>query len=77
MTVPEKNTARLKIGVGLVFLIALILGPGPGSTLIDGSAEAPHQLFGVPALYCWLVFWWLVMAGCVVTAARCLWREDD
>ena len=77
MTESSKKSARLKIWVALTLLIALLMGPGPGATLIDGSAEAPNQLFGVPALYLWLVFWWLVMAGCVITAAQCLWREDD
>jgi hypothetical protein len=28
-------------------------------------------------LYLWVVFWFLVMAGCVVVAAKTLWRDED
>ena len=67
----------MRKGLALVFLFALLAGPGPGAALVGGSADAPRILFGVPALYLWLVLWFLVMAGCVVIAARKLWREDD
>ena len=63
--------------LAVVFLLALVMGPGPGSMLIDGTAEEPNILFGVPALYLWLVFWFVVMAGCVVVAAKTLWRDED
>ena len=73
----HKNPKRLPLVLGVIFLSALILGPGPGANLIDGSPAEPNFLFGIPALYLWLVFWFLVMAACVVTAARTLWTEDD
>ncbi len=60
-----------------VFLTALAMGPGPGSMLVDGSPAAPNFLCGVPVLYLWLVFWLLVMAGCVVVAAHCIWRDEE
>jgi hypothetical protein len=41
--------------------------------LIDGSADSPAFWFGVPALYLWALFWFAVMAGCVVAAALTLW----
>ena len=53
-----------------------MLGPGPGATLIDGTRENPGIWFGVPALYLWVVFWFLVMAGCIVTAALTIWSKD-
>lgn len=73
----DKNRGSLSKVLTVVFMAALILGPGPGSMLIDGSAEKPNILFGVPALYLWLVLWFLVMAGCVVVAAKRLWRDED
>ena len=45
--------------------------------LVDGSPAAPNFLFGVPVLYLWLVFWLFVMAGCVVVAARCIWKDEE
>lgn len=60
-----------------IFLLALVMGPGPGATFIDGSPEAPLFLLGIPALYVWLVLWFLVMAGCIITAAVTLWNDED
>ena len=60
-----------------IFLVALLLGPGPGATLIDGTPGKPNIWFGVPALYLWVVLWFLVMAGCIVTAALTVWNDRD
>ncbi len=60
-----------------LFLLALVLGPGPGAELIDGTAEHPNIWFGVPALYVWVVLWFLVMAGCIITAAFTVWKDSD
>lgn len=60
-----------------IFLLALVLGPGPGATLIDGTPEEPNIWFGIPALYLWVVFWFLVMAGCIIIAARTVWKDSD
>ncbi|MDA0766189.1 MAG: hypothetical protein O3A92_05135 [Verrucomicrobia bacterium] len=72
-----KTGRRLGGVLGGVFLLALILGPGPGAGWVDGTAEEPRIWFGVPALYVWVVFWYVVMAGCVVVAAKRLWRDED
>ena len=71
------NKNRHAVVVALVFLLALVMGPGPGAGFVDGSPDEPNFVGGVPALYAWLVFWFLVMAGCVVVAARTLWKADD
>ncbi|MBB6431709.1 hypothetical protein [Algisphaera agarilytica] len=60
-----------------LFFVALIMGPGPGSMLIDGTSENPAAWLGVPALYLWTLLCFGVMAGCVVTAALTLWKTDD
>lgn len=59
-----------------LFALALLMGPGPGAMLIDGTAEKPAIWFGVPALYLWTLLWFAVMAGCVVTAALTIWKEN-
>ncbi|MDQ8189996.1 hypothetical protein [Roseibacillus persicicus] len=59
-----------------LFLFALLMGPGPGAMLIDGTAENPAIWFGIPALYLWTLVWLAVMAGCVVTAAQTIWKND-
>ena len=53
----EATTGRRLGGIlGGVFLLALVLGPGPGAGWVAGSAEEPRILWGVPALYLWVVF---------------------
>jgi len=61
----------------VVFLIALVLGPGPGTAMIDGTRESPNIWFGIPALYLWVVFCFLVMVTCILTAALTLWKDTD
>ena len=58
------------------FVLALLLGPGPGAMLIDGSPEEPAIWFGIPALYVWALLWFAVMASCVVTAALTVWKKS-
>ena len=48
-----------------------------GSHLAGGDPENVRFLFGVPALYLWLVFTCLVMTSCILIAARTLWRDED
>ena len=73
----QTQSNRLKpILIGL-FLFALIMGPGPGLYLINGYASEGGSIFGIPILYAWVVFWFLIEAGVVVTAYLKLWKEDD
>ena len=73
LRMPRRPSA---IAVSAIFLLALLMGPGPASVWVGGSPGSPNFLFGVPALYLWLVFWFLVMAGCVLFAAVKLWSDD-
>ena len=71
------NIRRLRIILVVVFLLALLIGPGIGAHLAGGNPDKVRFLFGVPALYVWLVSCWIVMAGCILIAARTLWKESD
>lgn len=69
---------RLSFLLTALFSLALIMGPGPGNGLIRSQPdEAPAVILGMPALYAWTVFWFLVMASVVVTAALTLWSDRD
>ena len=71
------NLRPLRIRLTVVFLLALLLGPGVGAHLAGGDPENVRFLFGVPALYLWLVFTCLVMTSCILIAARTLWKDED
>ena len=76
--IPEHaDYARLLVGV---FVLALIMGPGPGIELVNPSADPGERaatFLGAPILYVWAVFWFLVMATAVVVAYCKLWTEDE
>ncbi|MEM9079975.1 MAG: hypothetical protein AAGC74_04710 [Verrucomicrobiota bacterium] len=60
-----------------LFILALFMGPGPGATAIDGTPDQPAIWFGIPALYLWTLFWFVVMASCVATAALTIWKQES
>ena len=60
-----------------IFLIALIMGPGPGSLMINSPGSEPKSWFGMPALYVWAVLWFFVEAAVIIVAARFLWRKGQ
>ncbi|MCB1063634.1 MAG: DUF3311 domain-containing protein [Verrucomicrobiae bacterium] len=71
----QRSLSRLLFAI---FLVALIMGPGPGIYLINPdpeNAEARRFVLGVPIVYAWAVFWLGVQAACVAVAYRRLWRE--
>ena len=60
-----------------IFLIALIMGPGPGALMINSPGSEPKFWFGMPALYVWAVLWFFVEAAVIIVAARFLWRKGQ
>ena len=74
-----KDQRRLSTLLILIMLLALLMGPGPGIYLVNpdpGDPDAIRFLLGMPIIWLWTVFWFLVEAACIVTAATCLWKED-
>ena len=75
----KKVCKRRKLATVLIviFLIALVMGPGPGSLLINPHDSEPMFWFGMPALYVWAVFWFLVQASTILIAATLIWKKED
>ncbi len=77
------NDRKLAKILAVIFVVALVMGPGPGIRLIDPGPDhsGPTPTFlGLPAIYAWGLFWFLVEAAVVITAYRTIWRseaEDD
>ena len=70
---------RLSKILALIFFFALIMGPGPGLYLVNPSHDNPcsTMFLGMPILFAWSSFWFLVQAGVVLVAYRKLWAKSD
>ena len=62
-----------------IFIFAVIMGPGPGLYLVNPSPEdaTTATFLGMPVLFAWAVFWFLVQAGVVLMAYCKLWTTED
>ena len=62
-----------------IFVFATIMGPGPGLYLVNPSHEEPiaATILGMPALFAWAVFWFIVQTSIVVVAHCMLWTKED
>ena len=69
------SDARKKLGwiLTVVFVVALLMGPGPGLLLVN----KPMALFGLPALYVWGLIWFVVEVSVVVLAFLFVWSKDE
>ena len=70
---------RLAIVLSAVFVMAIVMGAGPGMYLVNPDADSPDATFtvlGMPVLYAWVVFWFLVQAGVVLVAYFRVWDRS-
>ena len=69
---------RLSKILALIFVFATIMGPGPGLYLVNPSQEeaVPTTILGMPALFAWAVFWFIVQGGVVIVAYKELWTKE-
>ena len=76
----ETGNKGLSIILTLVFILAMVMGPGPGVYLINPGPEhegpAP-TLIGLPIVYAWAVLWFGVQAVVLVTADITVWADQE
>jgi len=76
----ETGNKGLSIILTLVFILAMVMGPGPGVYLINPGPEhegpAP-PLIGLPIVYAWAVLWFGVQAVVLVTAYFTVWADQE
>ena len=68
----------LGVILSLVFVLAVLMGAGPGIYLVNPDVSQPDvrvAWFGVPIIYAWVMLWFLVQATVIVIAYFCLWAE--
>lgn len=69
----------LSILLAVVFLIAITMGSGPGIRLINPDPADPHAVFtilGLPKIYVWGLWWYVVQLGAILVAYFKLWKDD-
>jgi hypothetical protein len=79
MPLPPESRRRLGRALFAIFVLALVMGPGPGILLINPDPldpEARRFLFGMPIVYAWAAFWLTVQAACIVAAWRWIWSAN-
>jgi hypothetical protein len=64
----------------ILFLLAVVLGAGPGIHLANPDAtdpEATFTTFGLPTIYVWGLLWYAVQFGVILVAYFRYWNPDD
>jgi hypothetical protein len=63
----------------VLFIFATLMGPGPGLYLANSRAEevSTGTVMGIPVLYAWVAFWFLVQAGVIMVASQKIWKAQD
>ena len=71
------STKPWAIGSGALFVLAVLMGAGPGVHLINPSASAAAEeffIFGMPKIYVWGVFWFAMQATALGIAYVKVWK---
>ena len=66
-----KQRRRLSIILMVAFLIAMLMGTGPGVLLVN----RPSTFLGLPILYTWAILWYAVQVVIALIAFRWLWQD--
>lgn len=72
----RKARRRLTIVLCAAFALS-VLAIGPGIYLVNPNPADPNSRFlflGMPIIYAWAVFWYLVQAAVILTAYFFLWN---
>ena len=76
--VKQKNRTLTWV-LSISFLVALVMGPGPGIHLVNPDPSGPGAratFLGMPVVYAWALLWYSVMVVIVLTAYFKLWKDD-
>ncbi len=78
MTQEQSKRKTLTIILSIIFAITVFFGLGIGLAMINPDASDPDATFivwGMPTIYVWAVFWFLVQAAVVIIAYCRLWDK--
>lgn len=78
--VPDSGKRRLGWAVAAVFVVAMVMGSGPGLRLVNPDAADPQAVFtlwGLPKIYAWGLLWYAVQLAAILTAYFKLWSQEE
>ncbi len=70
----------MKILLIVLFLVAILLGAGPGIHLVNPDVTDPaasYTTFGLPTIYVWGLMWYAVQFGVILVAYFRFWKPSD
>lgn len=76
MNKSSSGRRRLTIALSVIFALAVVMGAGPGMYLVNPNPDDPDATFtflGMPVIYAWVTFWFLIQAIVVLVAYFRLW----
>ena len=74
MALKIKSILRARLGwiLTAAFAFAMFMAVGPGVLLVN----RPDTFIGLPLLYAWGIFWYLVIVVIALAAYRFVWVDD-
>ena len=63
-----------------IFMLAMLMGPGPGLRLVNPDPTDPNAtftIFGMPVIYVWGLFWYVVQLVAIIIAYKKIWSKDE
>lgn len=73
------NAASEKRLLVLLFIMAMIMGSGPGLYLVNPDltdANASFTTLGLPTIYVWGLLWYAVQLGVILRAYSRYWKGE-
>jgi hypothetical protein len=70
----------MKVLLVVLFLLAIVLGAGPGIHLVNPDPTDPgasFTTFGLPTIYVWGLLWYVVQFGVIITAYFRFWTSPE
>ena len=78
MEAPKKKRLALVLSIAMVFV--MLMGPGPGLRLVNPDIEntsASFTVAGIPVIYVWGLFWFVIQVTIILTAYYTVWNEEE
>lgn len=76
----DSKKKRLAVYLSVAMVFTMLMGPGPGLRLINpdiDSASPSFTVVGIPIIYVWGLFWFVIQVAITIVAYYTVWNEQD